>query len=83
MTAPGPKLSIDQPAFGDLIAMFEEQGRVFLRQLDDFGDQEELPRHAPAGQRGFELFVDDPLMGGVLVHDHDAIGGLGDDVGLV
>jgi hypothetical protein len=52
-------------------------------ELDDFGDQEDLPLHAVLRQRGLQLLVDDALMGGVLVHDDQAVAGLRDDIGFM
>ena len=63
--------------------MFEQQRRVLFPHLDDFGDEQELPRDAPAGKGRLQLLVDDALVGGVLVHEHHAAGGFGNDVGLV
>ncbi len=40
----------DEPAIGELAAIFEQSGRVFLRQLDDFRNEQELPGDAAASQ---------------------------------
>ncbi len=41
-----------------------------LVEFDDFRNQQDLPLHAVARQRGLQFFIDDALMRGVLVH-HD------------
>ncbi len=56
---------------------------VGLVELDDVGDQQDLPRHAATRQRRLHPLVDQPLMGGVLVDDHHAVAGLRHDIGLV
>ena len=52
-------------------------------EFDHFGDQQHLPLDAAIGERGFQLFIDQALMRGVLVDDDDGMAGLGDDIGLV
>ncbi len=56
---------------------------VGLVELDDLGDQQDLPRHACPLQRRLHALVDDALMRGVLVDDHDAVARLRHDVRLV
>src|SRR5437899_1172002 len=56
---------------------------VGLVELDDLGDEQELPRHPGLLQRGLQALVDEPLMGGVLIDDDEAVAGLRHDVGLV
>ena len=56
---------------------------IGLVELDDLGDQQDLPRDAGLLQRRLHALVDDALMRGVLVDDHDAVARLRHDVGLV
>src|SRR5205823_2490578 len=54
-----------------------------LLQFDNLRDQQDLALHAISRKRGLQLFIDDALMRGVLVHDNEAVAGLRHDVGLV
>ena len=56
---------------------------VGLVELDDLGDQQDLPRDAGLLERGLHALVDQPLVRGVLVDDHEAVARLRHDVGLV
>ena len=48
-------------------------------QIHDGRDQQRLTGHARLRGLRLEPFVDQPLMGGVLVHDHDAVAALRHD----
>ena len=63
--------------------MREQPLDVRLVKFDDIGDQQDLPRHAGLGDRGFEFFVDDAFMGGVLIDNDEAVAGLRHDVSLM
>ena len=52
-------------------------------ELDDLGDQQDLPRDALLLERGLHALVDQPLVRGVLVDDDQAVAGLRHDVGVV
>ena len=52
-------------------------------ELDDLGNQQDLPRDARLLERGLHALVDQPLMRGVLIDDHQPVAGLRDDVGVV
>ena len=54
-----------------------------LVEFDDLRNQQDLPLHAVPRQRGLQLFIDDALMRGVLVHHDQAVAGLRHDIGLV
>ena len=52
-------------------------------ELDHLGQQQHLARDTALRHLHFHPFVDQPLVGRVLIDDHDAVPGLGHDVGLV
>ena len=68
---------------GKLVAAAADQAGGIRVELDHFGDQQRLPLDAAIGEAGFQPFIDQPLMRGVLVDDNDGMAGLGDDVGAV
>ena len=69
-TAPGPKDSIASPNEASSSARAIELFDGRLVEFDDLRNQQDLPLHAVARQRRLQLFIDDALMGGVLI-DHD------------
>jgi len=73
----------DEAVTRKLVRPREQAGDIGLVELDDFRDQEQLPRHAILFDRGFQPFIDDALMRGVLIDDDDSVAGLRDDIGFV
>ncbi len=75
---------------GDFDAEFEKEGfdgfeggGVAWGDGEDFGEEEALAFEGAAGDAGVEFFVEDAFVEGVLVDDDEAVGGFGDDVGVV
>jgi len=74
-----------QAHVGQLGGASGEPSRAILAHVDDLGQQQRLALHAV----GLELILSGrscsrpALVGGVLVDDHHAMVGLGDDIGLV
>ena len=62
---------------------FDQSRHLALVHVDNHGDQQALPGNAAGFALAFQLFIDQPLMGGVLVHQDQAIARLGDDIGLM
>ena len=61
-----------------------QQQRGLARiHVDDAGDQQPLALDAACQALAFKLFIDQSLMGGVLVDDDHAPGGLGQNIGFV
>ena len=60
----------------------QQPGRLGV-ELDDFGDQQQLPRDPPIGEGSLQPLIDEAFMRGVLVNDDERILGLGDDEGVV
>ena len=52
-------------------------------KIHHFRDQQRLAGDAAIGQRLLHPLIDQPFMRGMLVHDHDAVFGLGHDIGLM
>ena len=52
-------------------------------KLDDLGEEQDLPRDAVPGERFLHALIDEPLMRGMLIDEHDAGRGLGQDIGAV
>src|SRR5271166_3931407 len=73
----------NETAVGKFVAIVQDKLRILLGHLDDFGNEKKLPGDAASRERGFQLLVDDAFMGGVLVHQDHAVGGLRKDVRLV
>ena len=67
----------------ELVGARQQPLDVGLVELDDLGDQQDLPRDAAALERRLHALVDEPLMRGVLVDDDQAVARLRHDVGLV
>ncbi len=82
-TAPGPKASIDQTVARKLLGARQQPLHIGLVQLDDFRDQQDLPRHAAAVDRRLHALVDKPLMRGVLIDHHQPVTRLRHDISLV
>ena len=82
-TAPGPKASSTRPKLRELGCARGEPFDIGLVELDDLGDQQDLPRDAVTLQRGLHALIDDALVRGVLIDDHDAVARLRHDVSLV
>ena len=53
---------------------------IFFRQIDNIRYQQHLRGHILAGQRGFEPFVNKPLMGGMLIDNDQTVPGLRDNI---
>ena len=56
--------------------------QLLVGELDRLGQQQPLARRAAAGELRHHLLEQHPLVGRVLVHDHEAVGPLEDDVGV-
>src|SRR5262245_61625395 len=56
---------------------------IGLIEINDLGNEKDLPRDTGFFDRRFHAFIDDALVRGMLVNDHKAIAGLGDDIGFV
>ena len=56
---------------------------LIVGEFDNLGDQQGLRGNTVLGHLRFKLFVHQPLMGGVLINDDDAVFGLGDDIILM
>ncbi len=63
--------------------MFEEQAGLGRRQVHRLGDQQPLRLDLPPLHPAPQLFVQDPLVKRVLVDDHHAVAGLGDQIAVV
>ena len=68
-----------EPEAFQLGRRFFEAGAILLGQFDDHRDQLGLAGDRAGGELGLEALIDQPLMGGVLVDQQQAIGVLGDD----
>ena len=78
--APGPNPLHAKADLGQFVGALQDADDIVLRHVDDFRDQQALPRHRFAGQRGLQPFVDDALVRGMLVDDDQTVVGLGDDL---
>ena len=66
-----------------LIGLSDEACDIAFLELDDFGDQQDLPRDAGLPERRLQALVDDALVGGMLIDDHQPVAGLRHDIGRV
>ena len=72
-----------QPHLGELVGALRQAARAVLADIDDLGQEQRLALHAVGLQLILQALVRQPLVGGVLIDDHHALVGLGDDIGLV
>ncbi len=81
--APGPNGSIARPKRLSSSARDSRRSTSACVELDDLRDQQDLAGDAFLVERGLHALVDQPLVGGVLVDDDEAVAGLRHDVGVV
>jgi hypothetical protein len=72
-----------QSEFGEIPGTFRQPVAIILRQVDDLGQEQDLRCNLAGPQCCFEPLEHQPLMGGVLIDDHQPVTGLRDDVVLV
>ncbi len=72
-----------QSQFREVFRPLHEAVRLRWVKVHHHRDQQSLPGDAVALQRGLQPLIDKALMGGVLVHEDEAVAGLGEDIGLV
>ena len=72
----------DETELGQLFGTLDEAIDVLFGHVDDLRDQQHLRLDA-LGDLPLQPFVDEALVGGVLIDDDEARLGLGNDVGLV
>ena len=72
-----------QAQLGQLGGAGADAGDFRRVHIHHFGDQQRLAMDAAIGQRLLHALIDQPLMGGMLVDDDDAVSGLGHDIGFV
>mmetsp|Transcript_18403 Transcript_18403/g.29840 ORF Transcript_18403/g.29840 Transcript_18403/m.29840 type:complete len:301 (-) Transcript_18403:976-1878(-) len=72
-----------QPQTAQIISDVQKTRAVCRTQTDDLRDQERLRRYTTFGHLVLQLFIDQPFMGGVLIHDNHPGLCLGHDVILV
>ena len=82
-TAPGPKLSTTRPSRSSSRACSIRRVGIGGIQFDDRRDQQKLTGDARRRPLFLQPLVDEPLMGGMLIDDDDAVARLGDDIGVV
>ena len=63
--------------------MFDQQRGGVGIEIDDDGAQQYLALDAVLGALALQAFIDDALMGGVLIDDDDAVARLRDDISVV
>ena len=79
----GPEAFDHQAEPCQRFGMFEQQRNGVAVEFDDDRDEQSCRAMPPAARNSLQLFVDDALVGGVLVDDDDAVLGLGHDIGFV
>jgi hypothetical protein len=79
----GPEAVDDQAAGGKLLGMGGQPlgGRGI--EIDDLGHQQRLGGDAGAVARRLEALIDQPLVGGMGIDDHQPVAGLGENVVVV
>ena len=76
ITASGPKASITRPSSASSSGAGGNARDFGGIELHHFGNQQRLARDAAVCQRRLHALIDEPLMGGMLIDDDDAVGGL-------
>ena len=84
MTAPGPNGFEDEAELGEFIGARAASRAAAASPSSTISGSSRVWRgDAVRRQRLLHPLIDEPLMGGMLVDEHDAVGGLGEDVGAV
>ncbi len=73
----------DQAIARELIGAGDKPLDIALIEFDNFRNEKDLSGHAILGDRLFQAFIDDTLVGGVLVDNDKSITGLRHDIGVV
>ena len=73
----------DEAEFGEKRRRVRDEARLALRHLDDRRHEQRLPLRGAAGAGAFKAFIDEALMGGVLVDDDQPVARLRHDIGLM
>ena len=82
-TQPSPNGSRTRPRSASSASAGDDPGGGGFVQLDHFGDQQPWRLTPPSTSACFDALIDQTFVGGVLIDDHDAVAGLGHDIGVV
>src|SRR5262249_14821025 len=72
-----------QTITGQVVGAANEAFDIDFIEIDDLGNEKNLPRYTGLIDRFLQSLINDAFMRGVLVDDHQAFGGLGNDVGIM
>src|SRR5215467_16147148 len=73
----------DQTIARELVGVTDEAFDIGFIELDDFGNEKDLPRHTSLGDRFLQSLIDDAFMRGMLVDDYQAVLRLRNDISVM